>query len=215
MANDGGKRVSEANQLDRFVSVLRCGVLDKRTATDMCVEHHYLHRKPNITFAFGLWADDVLVGVITFGTPPSRHLQMSVCPSDPSLCIELNRLWVCDSMPTNTESWFISRALKKLPPLIVCSYADTKEGHSGYVYRATNWNYYGYTDMDRKTPRYDYVVEGKHSRDAFRGDTGYTILRRKPKFRYWTVTGNRMERRRLEKICGWGCLDWHNVTPAH
>jgi hypothetical protein len=151
-------------------------------------------------------------GVITFGVPASRHLQKSVCPSDPGKVLELNRLWVCDSMPRNSESWFIAKALKALPPFLVCSYADTKEGHVGYVYRASNWNYYGYTDMDRKTPRFDYVVAGKHSRDAFRNGNEYTRVRRKPKYRYWVATGDKRERRQLEGVCGWPKLSWHDVV---
>lgn len=31
----------------------------------------------------------------------SRHLQVGACPSDPSLVLELNRLWVHDRMPRN------------------------------------------------------------------------------------------------------------------
>lgn len=190
--------------------------LDSATARRLVVEHHYLHRAPPISYAFGLVDDESLgwVGVVTFGVPASRHLQMSACPGDPDVVIELNRLWVCDSMPKNTESWFVSRALKQLPPRIVVSYADTAWGHRGYVYRALSWNYAGWTDMERKTPRFDYVPlkVGAHTREASR--TGYSErVRRKPKVRYWTATGTPAERRRLTKLCGWPSLDWHEVPP--
>ena len=177
-------------------------------AARIVVEKHYLHRRPPMRFAFGLYSADELVGVCCFGTPPSRHLQKSLCPSNPSLVIELNRLWAEDSMPRNTESFFVAACLKLLPPLLVCSYADTAQGHKGYVYRAGNWNYSGLTDQDRKTPRYDYVpTNGKHSRDAFRsGD--FTKVRRKPKHKYWLATGNRREKRALEKLAGWPKLEW-------
>jgi hypothetical protein len=191
-------------------SFIRVKDIDKKLASQLCVDNHYLHRRPPMSFCFGLFCDSDIVGVVTFGTPPSRHLQISVCPVNPSLVIELNRLWVSDDMPRNTESYFIAKALKLLPARIVCSYADTAQGHVGYVYRASNWNYAGYTDMDRKTPRYDYVTEGKHSRDAFRN--GYTKkVRRKPKYKYWITTGTKRERRNLAAICGWPCLDWNKV----
>lgn len=177
-------------------------------AARIVVEKHYLHRRPPMRFAFGLYSVDVLVGVCCFGTPPSRHLQKSLCPSNPSLVIELNRLWVEDSMPRNTESFFVAACLKLLPPLLVCSYADTAQGHKGYVYRAGNWNYSGMTDQDRKTPRYDYVPKnGKHSRDAFRSKD-FIKIRRKPKHKYWLATGNRKEKRALEKLAGWPKLEW-------
>lgn len=181
-----------------------------KEAMMMVVEKHYLHRKTSISYAFGLFMDGKMVGICTFGCPPSRHLQMGACPSDPSLVVELNRLWVSDDMGRNTESWFISRALKLLPPRIVVSYADTSWGHIGYIYRASNFNYAGWTDMERKTPRYDYLAPGKHTRDAFRGGMGAqsTKVRRKPKHKYWTTTGNRRDRKRLAALCGWPRLSW-------
>lgn len=172
-------------------------------ASDMVLKFHYLHRVPPMSFAFGLYHECALVGVCIFGCPPSRHLQISACKTEPSKVIELNRLWVDDIMPRNTESWFISRCLKQLPPRIVVSYADSAVGHTGVIYRASNWNQAGMTDADRKTPRFDYTVPGKHSRDAFRGTAVPVKVRRKPKYRFWTVTGDRREQRLLRSLCTW------------
>lgn len=193
--------------------------IEPRTATELVVAHHYLHRRPPISYAFGLALGDdpmieEIVGVVTFGVPASRHLQMGACPTDPSLVLELNRLWVHDDQPTNSESYFVTRALAQLPPRIVVSYADTTHGHLGYVYRALNFRYAGWTDMDRKTPRYDYLPADPqtHTRDAFRN--GYVEKRRRrPKVKYWTVTGNKTERRHLVARCGWASLDWKTLPP--
>jgi hypothetical protein len=183
-------------------------------ARTVAEREHYMHRKPAVSYAFGLSDGDDLVGVCTLGTPASRHLQVGACPSDPSRVIELNRLWVHDEMPKNTESWFIARVLGALPPMIVVSYADTVQGHMGCMYRACNFRYAGWTDMERKTPRYDYLPAdaGIHTRDAFRN--GYERkVRRRPKVKYWTVTGNRSERRDLVSLCGWPSLDWKKLPP--
>jgi hypothetical protein len=187
----------------------------KRVAASMVVERHYLHRAPPISFAFGLFFDKKLIGVCTFGIPASRSVQKSACPANPNLVIELNRLWVSDDAPKNTESWFVSRAMKFLPPRIVVSYADTLFGHVGYIYRALNFFYAGWTDMDRKTPRFDYVVAGKHSRDAFRGGIAqYTSkIRREPKVKYWTITGNARDRSNLRRLAGWGQMSWKINPP--
>lgn len=188
--------------------------LDHRVAAELVVKNHYLHRKPPISFSYGLWEDGGLLGVVTFGTPASHYLQKGVCPDDPGQVIELNRLWVDDGCPRNTESWFVSRALRLLPPKIVVSYADTERGHLGYVYRALNFNYAGWTDMDRKTPRFDYIPTDptRHPREASR--TGYTEKRRrKPKIKYWTTTGNARERRDLAQRCAWPSFDWHELVP--
>ena len=187
--------------------------ISSREAAALVVAHHYMHRKPPISFAFGLFNEiGNTVGCITFGTPASRHMLVGACRTAPGSVIELNRLWCSDDMPKNTESWFVARALALLPPRIVLSYADTAVGHLGYIYRASNFYYAGWTDMDRKTPRFDYVAPGKHSRDAFRN--GFTEkVRRKPKVKYWTVTGNRRQRKMLEALCLWPKLDWKVDPP--
>lgn len=203
---------------------LNVGGIGRDEAVRIVVGKHYLHRPPPVTFAFGLYLDGKTVGVVTFGIPASRHLMLGACPSDPSCVVELNRLWCDDEMPRNTETWFLSRALAMMPPRIVVSYADSSVGHAGYVYRAANFYYAGMTDMDRKTPRFDYVptpvvatdmfgstVTVAHTRDAFR--SGFSERRRRlPKARYWVVTGNRRERRELLAKSGWPRLSWKAVT---
>lgn len=184
-------------------------------ASEIVMQNHYLHRAPQISQSYGLIEGHEILGVITFGPPASRHLQVGVCTDRPDVVTELNRLWVDDCMPRNTETWFMSRALRLMPPRIVVSYADTAQGHDGTVYRAANFNYAGWTDMDRKTPRFDYVpVNGGHSRNATRKSGGGVSgrVRRLPKYRYWTTTGNRSERKALDSSCQWPKLDWkpHN-----
>jgi hypothetical protein len=191
---------------------LTVGRCSKAEAAAVVVEHHYLHRRPPMSFTFGLFRGTSIVGVCIYGVPASRNLQRGVCPSDPDLVVELNRLWVDDECPKNTESWFVSRTLCLLPPRIVVSYADTTAGHVGYIYRALSWHYAGWTDMDRKTPRLDYVVPGKHPRDSFRNGYSHTV-RRKPKVRYWTVTGNKANKRKLRRICGWPQMSWVDCPP--
>ena len=182
---------------------------------DLLLFGHYARRIPSVSFAFGLFEGEEIIGVVTFGTPASRHMQIGACPSDPSKVIELNRLYVKDCAPRNTESWFLARALNQLPPKIIVSYADTAQGHIGIVYRASNFFYAGWTDMDRKTPRFDYVVPGKHSREAFRSGLGTKAekIRRQPKIKYWMTSGDRRSRTHLEKLCALPKLDWASMPP--
>lgn len=175
---------------------------------------HYLGRKPPMSDTFEWWIDGP-VAVLTTGVPASRHMQLSALPDDPSSAVELNRLWVRDDMPKNSASWFVSRCMAMMPPRVVLSYADTAQGHEGHVYRACNFYYAGWTDMDRKTPRFDYLVPGKHPRDAFRsGDGAQAVkVRRKPKVKYWTATGTRRDRRNLKRACQWPKLSWLDLPP--
>lgn len=185
-------------------------------AREIAETEHYLHRKPPVSYAFGLQLLDRTVGVVTFGTPSSRHLLVGACPDCPGCVIELNRLWVHDDLGHNTESWFVSRALRALPAKIVVSYADTKHGHHGGVYRALNFRYAGWTDMERPLARLDYLApSGGHTRDAFRNGLGRDSVkvRRQPKVRYWITTGTPAERRRLTKMCAWPDMDWTADPP--
>jgi hypothetical protein len=188
--------------------------LPPKVAAALAIEHHYMHRRPAISWAFGLVVGDPLmsndvVGVVTFGCPASRHLQVGACRSNPDAVIELNRLWVSDDMPRNTESFFVAQTLRRLPPLIVVSYADSAHGHVGYVYRALSWRFAGLTDADRKTPRWDYIPHDPtmHTREATRSGVADRV-RRRPKYRYWTTTGTPAERRRLAKACTWPDIPW-------
>lgn len=188
--------------------------ISPQQAAHVVIAEHYLHREPGITAAYGLFDDGILRGVVTYGIPASRNLQQSACPANPDAVVELNRLWVDDVMPRNTESWFVARSLRLLPPRIVVSYADPQHGHYGYIYRALNFRYAGWTDMDRKTPRLDYIPHNaaQHTREAMRSGYSHTV-RRVPKVRYWTVTGTRREQRQLNAACGWPSLDWKTQPP--
>lgn len=178
------------------------------------VDRHYMHRRPQVTYAFGLMDGSSLRGIATFGVPASREVQKGACPTAPSWVIEFNRLWVHDGLGHNTESWFVSRCLARMPAYIVVSYADTAVGHMGYVYRALNFRYAGWTDMERRTPRYDYVPyrDGIHTRDAFRNGYSHRVPRR-PKVKYWTVTGDRCAKRWMAAACAWPELNWKRLPP--
>ena len=96
-------------------SNLKIEKINYKVAMDVIVDKHYLHRKCPCSIAFGLFRMKDLVGVVVFGKPASYTLCERIAGKEESKnVVELNRLWVCDSMPKNTESWFISRAIKKI-----------------------------------------------------------------------------------------------------
>jgi hypothetical protein len=110
-----------------------------------CLEKHYARRVPSITYAFGLFVDDCLEGIVTFGTPPSSTLLNGVAGIRwTAIVLELNRLCINDAVPKNSASFLVSNAMKQLPtPRIIVSYADTGIGHVGYIYQACNFMYTG------------------------------------------------------------------------
>ena len=104
---------------------------------------HYARRMCPISFAFGAYEENLLVGVVTYGMPASPSLCRGVCGAGHSeKVLELNRL-CCENRP-NIASTLVGRSLQLLPkPRIVVSFADCGKGHVGYVYQATNFIYTG------------------------------------------------------------------------
>jgi hypothetical protein len=122
-----------------------------REATNFVGKHHYSKVMPKLNkVVFGLFEKDVMVGVITFG--------WGVRPEDtikklfPSLrskdYLEIGKLCLLDELPKNSESRFISAAmrfLKKLRPELnlVFTWADAIWGKPGYIYQAANFLFGG------------------------------------------------------------------------
>ena len=115
-----------------------------RKAMQIVISCHYLHRKAPCSIAFGLFLEDAIKGVICYGTPSSAPLRSGIAGKENALnVIELTRLWVCDSVPKNGESFLIGNTIKKCGKEIVVSFAEINQGHTGIVYQATNWFYTG------------------------------------------------------------------------
>ena len=157
-------------------------------ASPFIMNIHYAHRMPCIMYAFGLFVNGDLVGVCTYGMPPSNSLCRGVAGDDnQDKVIELNRLcFLPECNGDNNASMLVGRSLKLLPKgLFVVSYADTGQGHVGYVYQATNWMYTGLSAL-----RTDVFTEsGKHSRHTI-GDPSIRQGRSR-KHRYIYLTGNK------------------------
>lgn len=173
---------------------------------------HYAHRWPSISHAFGLFRDGDLVGVVTYGTPPSAPLKRGIAGDDyKHVVLELNRLCLLDNQK-NEASILVGRSLKMLPESIVISFADTEQGHKGYVYQACNFTYHGLS-----AKRTDWKVKGKehlHGQtiaDEFRGHPNraqamrdkygddFYLSPRPRKHRYIYVVGRRQFRSKVKE----------------
>ena len=187
---------------DKTSTELRVAPVSAKEAEPWLLARHYAKRMCPISFAFGAYRDTVLVGVVTYGTPASPHLCRGICGEEWSdKVLELNRL--CCENTSNVASMLVGRSLRQLPePSIVVSYADTAQGHVGYIYQATNFIYTGQTDSDRKTPRGDRIAGIGHSRHLGRMadgtvDKSLGIVRRLPKHRYVFPCGTAKQRAQI------------------
>ena len=117
---------------------------NKKLAYPFILDIHYAKRKPSISYVYGLYEDDELIGICSFGSPASPSLCKGIAGEhNKSKVIELNRL-VLKYNRKNEASYLVGQSLKLLPkPKIVVSYADTAQNHTGIVYQATNFIYTG------------------------------------------------------------------------
>ena len=145
--------------------------IERSQCEEYILNIHYAKRWCSISYKFGLFADGVLVGVCTYGTPASAPLKKGIAGIEHSFDIlELNRLCLRNNLK-NEASILVGRSLKLLPKnKIIVSYADISQGHCGTVYQATNFTYHGLS-----AKRTDWKVKGKehlHGQtiaDEFRG----------------------------------------------
>lgn len=119
--------------------------------TDEWLLHkHYAKRKCNIMRAFALLHDIEIVGICTFGMPPTPFFSKLFIKGT---YIELNRLITNDGLEKNALSFFVSQCLKMLGNKVVVSYSDVNQKHNGYIYQATNWFYTGMGRVNQKDKR--------------------------------------------------------------
>jgi hypothetical protein len=98
-----------------------------------------------------------LVGAIIYGRIAMRGVWKKYVDNESDL-IELRRLVCIDDTPKNTESFFISKTIKWLlwnsNIKKIISYADNTQGHTGVIYKASNFDFEGET-MSGKVIEYN------------------------------------------------------------
>ena len=138
-------------------------------------KYHYSQNINGIQsyYHFGLYTDGnfglpKMIGAMLYGIPSMPATARKYNPINPSRCMELRRLVCIDDTPKNTESYFIGQTFKWLKKNtdmeVIVSFADEEEGHTGVIYKATNFDYLGTT-----SPGKVLMVDGKkfHSRSLY------------------------------------------------
>lgn len=124
--------------------------IDKNLANKTIKKNHYSKKVYNATYIhLGVFLNDVFVGVLQYGyamNPASGGSVVEGTGLDQYL--ELNRMWLSDDAPRNSESQAISSSIKyirgKYPKVKwIQSFADERCGGFGIVYQACSFNFYG------------------------------------------------------------------------
>lgn len=124
--------------------------IDRNIANDIIVKNHYSKKYYNGSYIhLGVYINDNMVGVLQYGyamNPASGSSVVKNTPNDGYL--ELNRMWLDDTAPRNSESMALSYSIKyirKVYPKVawIQSFADERCGGFGIVYQSANFEYYG------------------------------------------------------------------------
>lgn len=171
--------------------------IDPFLCKEWFLKKHYARRIPPISYSFGLYQDNILVGVMSIGKPASPSLCIGVCGAEySSYVFELNRLCVNDGLEKNVLSFFLSSCFRIIKDdIILVSYADTSQGHHGYIYQATNWLYTGLSA--KRTERFDENNPNRHSKSVTeKSGNNYdnlSVRERPQKHRYIYFLGKKKE----------------------
>ena len=181
--------------------------VNRKSVVSFIEKHHYSHNVNGIQsyYHFGLFREGnfgipTMIGAMLYAIPSMPATAAKYNPINPSKCMELRRLVCVDDTPTNTESYFIGQTFRWLKQNtdieVIISFADQHYGHSGVIYKATNFEYLGET-----APARVLMVDGKeyHSRSLNQhrrpygrelkrrydeGDENIFFISRKPKHIY-------------------------------
>ena len=192
-----------------------------KDAKEYIIKNHYSHGCHNAPSpCYGLFdKDNQLIGVLMFATPCSEAVRSSIWGEEhKDRVIELHRLHILDVTPKNTETWFISRCLKRLlqdrpQTRGVISFADTTQGHNGTIYQASNFWFIGKTSS--ATFYLDETGRLRHPRQNGENITkeeakkrGWKPTKRMSKNRYlYIIATSKTEKKRLIQSCKYDLIN--------
>ena len=167
---------------------------------------HYAKRMPSITYSFGLYDKNELVGVVTYGSPASQSLCKGIAGDEyKKIVLELNRLVLKNNIK-NEASYLVGNSFKLLPkPSIIVSYADTNQNHSGYIYQATNFIYTGLSDKRtewrmKNTNKHSKTICEQYTLEERKNNPDkFEVIDRPRKHRYIYFIGSKKDKKQILK----------------
>lgn len=125
-------------------------LLDRHVANDIIIANHYSRRVyRGSTLHLGVWIGGALLGVLQFGYAMNPASAGSVVTGTAMTeYLELNRMWLDDAAPRNSESRALAaaiRLIRRVRPAVkwIQSFADERCGLFGTVYQAAGFTFHG------------------------------------------------------------------------
>ena len=191
-----------------------CSVLSKkdyevyevpfRVARSLVQNYHYSKGGSNTaTYAHGLFRKGTIECLgVAWWIPPTKDCAINSYPGgDWKKVLSLSRLVVVPDVPQNGASFLMGKSIRMIEKdhrfECLVTYGDTWRGHTGAIYKATNWEYLGLTKHQPvwvdQTGRMVARKAGPKTRNKQQMiDLGYSLLGSFPKHKYRII---------LPKIC--------------
>ena len=188
------------SQLDFDFDRLVIEPIDRLESELFLGKYHYAGRVNKSGIGYAAKLGETVIAVCVFDYPTRSESTTRLVLKSKQL-IELVRFCIHPSyQKKNLASWFISKCLRSLKakkPELKCviSFADSTFGHSGTIYRASNWicdgetkPSYWYADADgyvmHKKTLWDHATKMQLSETEYAEKYGYTKILGKPKHRF-------------------------------
>lgn len=122
-----------------------------KTSNELVERYHYAKgAAPNGVYLHGLflrgWLD---CWGVAWWIPAIKGSIDKYNPGGYTTTLTLHRLVIHPCVPTNGASFLLGRSIRLIQQVgdyeMLITYADTWRGHTGQIYKATNWNYRGLT----------------------------------------------------------------------
>lgn len=148
-----------------------------RTIRNFIEINHYSHNVNGVkvSYCFCVMCEGILVGAVLFGGL-STTAWKKFSDSEKKV-LELRRLVLLDAVSKNAESktigWCLRWIKKNIPYVeIIVSYADPNYGHSGIIYKASNFEYIGLSGSDTGfyDPDTDRTYHSRALRTKYKGE---------------------------------------------
>jgi hypothetical protein len=116
--------------------------------------YHYARSCPKVrVYSFGLFKEVLFTPIMgaSVWLPPLPPVGAAVYPEgDHKKVLALSRLAIHPDVPSNAASFMIGRCIREIKRdgkwECLVTFADTRMGHEGAIYKATNWEYMGETE---------------------------------------------------------------------
>lgn len=157
-----GQKILFKNKGGTLKQKLNLMVIPNSEANQICKKYHYLHRARTggQQISLGIFYEGELLGIFVFASPTFIKKKGLIPPLRQGEVIELARMWLSDKIPKFGETCSLGKALKEIgkiwyskysiQPRAIVSFADLEAGHEGKIYKAANFEDWGFAKYARK-----------------------------------------------------------------